>query len=198
MKYFLGVGAANANGNNQQQQQQEDVIEVEISFTSILESTVVLVQFIFVILKVVLLIFVNILAHPAFLGFLLLNAVTMFNQPETITFENHSHDSIATETLAIIDHDEAVEYSQSTNMDNNNSTVEAIVEVVVGNLTQAVNNVTGVKSSDSSSTTTTTGAHSTPFPHYLTLILVRTFILVIIFLRDFVRPDLTRKFFYDN
>lgn len=129
----------------------------------------VLVQFIFVILKVVLLIFVNILAHPAFLGFLLLNAVTMFNQPETITFENHSLDIMPAETVTVIDHDEAVEYSQGTNT-TSNSTAEAIVEVVVSNITQAVSNVTGVKSE---SQTTTTNPNSTPFPHYLTLILVR-------------------------
>jgi hypothetical protein len=126
---------------------------------------VVLVQFIFVILKVVLLIFVNILAHPAFLGFLLLNAVTMFNQPETITFENHSHDVLPADTVAVMDHDEAVEYSQAT---TTNSTTEAIIEVVVSNITQAVSNATSIQTDS-----TSPSGHSTQFPHYLTLILVR-------------------------
>lgn len=158
--------AANVNVNNNGQannNQQEDGLEVEISFTGVLESTVVLVQFIFVILKVVLLIFVNILAHPAFLGFLLLNAVTMFNQPETITFENHSHDVLPADTVVVIDHDEAVEYSQAT---STNITAEAIVEVVVSNITQAVSNATSIKTDF-----TSPSGHSTQFPHYLTLIL---------------------------
>lgn len=88
----------------------------------------------------------------------------MFNQPETITFENHSHDIMPAESVAVVDHDEAVEYSQAT---NTNGTVEAIVDVVVSNLTEAVNNATSAKTDS-----TSPSGQPTHFPHYLTLILV--------------------------
>ena len=168
MPFLAAQAGARADNNNPQ----EDVVEIEISFTSVLESTVVLIQFIFVILKVVFLIFVNILAHPAFLGYLLLSAVTMFNQPDAIAFEHSSdvgHAPVGktdAATSVIVDHNEAVAYTQSA---SNDTTAEVIVAAVVSNVTQAVNNVTRVNS-DSTSTT----AQPTQFPHYLTLILVRS------------------------